>query len=99
MTKIVLLNRLYFAIKQFIQSAKIKQSSRCPQKEGGFHRVYFIQHGIVVDGQFFKNTNQEMIGVVRVTKTVVVYYSVLLTHVVSAIIFDLPEILIQETDP
>jgi len=40
-----------------------------------------------------------MIGVVRVTKTVVVYYSVLLTHVVSAIIFDLPEILIQETDP
>ena len=75
----VLFDVLKLAIEQLLQSAKVEHSRRLPYKESGFYSVYFVEHGVVVDGQFLESESKEFIGHTGITQRVVVDDGVLFT--------------------
>ena len=79
----VLFDVLKLAIEQLLQSAKVEHSRRLPYKEAGFYSVYFVEHGVVVDGQFLERESKEVIGHTGVTQRVVVDDGVLFAQIIS----------------
>ena len=60
-TNRILFNMFHFALKQFIQSSKLKHAGRFLDKICGLDCVDLIEHGVIVDWQFFINTEKKVI--------------------------------------
>lgn len=78
---LLLLNALYFALKKLVKPAKVKQSCGFSQEEGGLDCVYFIEHGVIVDWQFFEDANKEVIGIVGVAECMIIDYGIFFANV------------------
>jgi hypothetical protein len=51
----------HFALKQFIQSSKLKHARRFLDKICSLDCVDLIEHGVIVDWQFFINTEKKVV--------------------------------------
>jgi hypothetical protein len=80
----VLLNVLQLPLEEFVESAEVEQPCRLPEEVGGLDRVDLIEHGVVVEGKFLEDANQEVVRVAGLAEGVMIDDAVFLANVESA---------------